>query len=142
MSSSWVIDASIGFAWVHPDQATTETERLLQEIEAGTRVVVPMLWYLEVANGLLVLQRRRKLTSKERRLAMETLSGLNLIADDESYRAAFRKTSELAEKYGLSVYDAVYLETAMRRRLPLASCDQALLAAARRCGIKTLTDPG
>ena len=142
MISAWVIDASIGFAWVHPDQATTETDNLLQKVEEGTRLVVPILWYMEVANGLLVLQRRGKLTSKERKSALDTLGGLNLIADEETGRAAFRKTSELAEKYGLSVYDAVYLETAIRRRLPLASRDKALLAAARRCRIKTLLGRG
>ena len=45
---------------------------------------------------------------------------------------------ELAEKYGLSVYDAVYLEAALRLNLPLASRDEALRAAAKRNGVKLL----
>ena len=137
MNGGWVIDASIGFAWVHPDQATPETDQLLQDVEAGAALVVPALWFAEVANGLLVLQRRKRLTAAERKAALETLAGLNMATDDEAGRAAFGKTSELAEKHGLSIYDAVYLEVALRRKMALASRDEALLAAARRCGIKT-----
>ena len=57
MSVTWVIDSSVGFAWVHPNQATPETDKLLQEIEAGATVVVPALWFIEMANSLLVLTR-------------------------------------------------------------------------------------
>jgi predicted nucleic acid-binding protein len=138
VSRAWVIDASVGFAWVHPDQATPATDSLLAQIEAGAAVVVPALWFAEMANTLLVLQRRKKLTAAERKAALETLSRLNFTVDEEAGRAAFQKTSELAEKHGLSVYDAIYLEIALRRKLPLASRDNALLAAARRCHVRVL----
>ena len=118
--------------------ATPERDALLLEIEAGARVLVPMLWYWEVANGLLVLQRREILMPEERMSALETLAGLNITVDEELGWAAFGNTSELAEKHGLTVYDAVYLEVALQRKLGLASCDGALLAAARRCGLKTI----
>jgi predicted nucleic acid-binding protein len=91
-----------------------------------------------MANGLLVLQRRKKLTAAERKLALETLLKLNFTVDDDTGKAAFGKTSELAERYDLSIYDATYLELAIRRKLPLASRDEALAAAAKKAGIKTL----
>ena len=138
MSAGWVIDSSVGLAWVHQDQATPETEKLLAEVEAGTTVVVPSLWFLEIANGLLVLQRRKKLTGAERKSALDTLTGLNLIVDEEAAPVAFYRTSELAEKHGLTIYDATYLEVALRRKLPLASRDTALRDAAKRCGLKVL----
>lgn len=138
MSAGFVIDASVGFAWVHPAQSSVETEKLLEQLGNGAQVVVPSLWFIEMANSLLVLQRRKKLTADERKSALDTLGALNLTVDEESARTAFGKASELADKHGLTVYDAVYLELALRRKLPLASRDEALRQAARRCDLKAL----
>jgi len=138
LNAGWVIDSSVGFAWVHPDQATTATDQLLDEVVNGTTVVVPVLWFVEMANGLLILQRRKRITGAERRTALRTLSDLTLIVDEEAGRAAFRKTSELAEKHGLTVYDATYLEVAVRRKLSLATRDSVLKAAAKHCGLGIL----
>jgi predicted nucleic acid-binding protein len=138
LSAGWVIDSSVGFAWVHPDQATAATDQLLDEVANGATVVVPVLWFVEMANGLLVLQRRKKITAAERRTALRTLSDLTLVVDDEAGRAAFHKTSELAEKHGLTVYDATYLEVAVRRKLSLATRDGALKASAKQCGLSIL----
>ena len=136
MSDAFIVDASVGLAWVYPSQASADTEKLLEEVEAGAAVIVPSLWFLEVANGLLSGQRRKLITAAERKTALETLSGLNLTVDEETSQAAFRKTSELAQRHGLSVYDAAYLEAALRRKLPLGSRDGPLRAAAKKCGVK------
>ncbi|MBI4472282.1 MAG: type II toxin-antitoxin system VapC family toxin, partial [Acidobacteria bacterium] len=111
---------------------------LLKQMESGAVVVVPPLWFWEVANGLLAAQRRKLLTAAERRKSLQKLSLLNVSVDDEATRIAFDKTSQLAEKHGLSVYDAAYLELALRRKLSLGSRDQALLKAAKRSGVKLL----
>ena len=138
MTGAFVVDASVGFAWVYPSQASVETDALLQEVEAGAIVVAPGLWFLEIANGLLAAQRRKLLTGPERKSALEMLSGLRVTIDEGSGHAAFHKTSTLAEKYGLSVYDAAYLEVALRRQLALGSRDGALRSAAKRSGVKLL----
>jgi predicted nucleic acid-binding protein len=137
LSGSFVIDSSIGFSWIYPAQASRSTESLLQQLDAGANVVVPELWFLEIANGLLVLQRRKKLSAGERKEALNTLVALNLIVDDESGKRAFDSISELAEKHSLTVYDAAYLELAIRRNLPLASRDESLLRAARSAGVRS-----
>jgi predicted nucleic acid-binding protein len=136
VTEAFVVDASVGFAWVYPSQASAETDALLEDVAAGAVVVSPALWFLEVANGLLAAQRRKLLTASERKSALEMLSGLRVTMDEDSGHAAFHQTSTLAEKYGLSVYDAAYLEVALRRRLPLGSRDGALRSAAKRCGVK------
>ncbi len=138
MSKSYVIDASIGFSWVHPHQATEETDRLLDSLEEGAVVVVPFIWFLEVANALLVAVRRKKLTGQERLSALNHLKRLKLTVDTESPGIAFGTLSELAETHVLSIYDASYLELALRRQLPLASRDGALCKAAKRCGVSLL----
>lgn len=138
MSASFIVDASVGFAWVYQGQATPETDHLLNEVAAGGTVVVPALWLLEMSNVLLMAQRRHRLTGGQRKAAMEKLTAMQLTVDEEGTRNAFGKTSELAEKYGLTIYDATYLELALRRSLPLASRDEALRNAAKKCGLKIL----
>jgi predicted nucleic acid-binding protein len=138
VSASFIVDASVGFAWVYQGQATPETDRLLNDVAAGATVVVPALWFLEMSNVLLVAQRRHRLTAGQRKAAMEKLTAMQLTVDEEGSRNAFGKTSELAEQYGLSIYDATYLELALRRSLPLASRDEALRNAAKQCGLKAL----
>ena len=138
MSASFIVDASVGFAWVYQGQATPETDHLLNEVAAEATVIVPALWFLEMSNVLLVAQRRHRLTAGQRKAAMEKLTAMQLTVDEEGSRNAFGKTSELAEKYGLTIYDATYLELALRRSLPLASRDEALRNAAKQCGLKVL----
>ena len=135
MSATFVVDASTAFAWVLPSQSSSEADALLERVEAGASAVVPTLWFLEVANGLLAAQRRRLITAEERASALERLSSLAFTTDEDDARNVFGRTSALAEQYGLTVYDAAYLELALRRELPLATRDRALRNAAERGGV-------
>ena len=138
MNADFVVDASMAFAWVLPSQASPAANALLERIKAGAGGVVPMFWYLEVANGLLVADRRKVITGNQRQRSLERLAALRLTVDDGEARNAFGRTSALAEQHGLSVYDAAYLELALRRNLPLATGDRALRSAAQRSGIPGL----
>ena len=60
------------------------------------------------------------------------------MVDEEGLRVALGKISDLADAHALTVYDAAYLELALRTGLPLASRDGDLNRAARRCGVKVL----
>jgi predicted nucleic acid-binding protein len=131
----FVADASVAIGWVHPAQATKLTEAMLEEVAAGARLEVPALWPLEVANALIVLQRRRKLTEDERSLALRWLRGLPLHIDHEMATLAFSELSELAAEHQLSIYDAAYLELAQRRDLALGCKDGPLRRAARKVGV-------
>ncbi len=138
MSPGFVVDASVGFSWIHPDQATPETDHLLREVAAGARVVVPALWFLEMANVALIAQRRKRLTAAQRKAALENLTALQFTVDEEAARLAFDQISRLAAAHGLTIYDATYLEVALRRNLALATRDDALKTAARACRLKLL----
>lgn len=133
-----VVDASIATAWVHPAQATTQTNALLIQVGQGTRVVVPALWPLEMANVLLVLERRKKLTAEERATALKALRALAFTLDYEMSVLAFTELSQLASTLTLSIYDAAYLELALRLKLPLACKDGPLRDAARRRRVQVL----
>ena len=138
MSSGLVVDASVGFSWVYESQATTDTDALLNDVVAGAAVVVPTLWFFEIANVLLIAERRKKLTAAQRKTARKSLEALSLTVDEEGHRSAFHKISEISDKYGLSIYDGTYLELALRRKLAIASRDEPLRAGAKKAGVEVL----
>jgi predicted nucleic acid-binding protein len=135
MTRAFVADASVAIGWVHPAQATTQTAAMLDAIADGATLEVPALWPLEVANALIVLVRRRKLSEDERRMGLGWLRGLRLRVDHEMSALAFSRLSELAAAHQLSVYDAAYLELAQRRTLALGCKDGPLRTAARHAGV-------
>ena len=140
MTSGFVAHSSVGVAWAVASQSSDGTRSLLDEVAAGRPCVIPVLWMFEVANTLLVLLRRRRISADEYGRARHDLAELRPVVDDEGPHLAFGETLELADKHALSVYDAAYLELALRKSLPLASRDEALNKAAGRAGVKTMLD--
>jgi predicted nucleic acid-binding protein len=138
VSAGFIADSSVAIAWVVFSQSSGETEHLLEEVKRGTSFVVPVLWMFEVANALLALRRRQRIQRDEYNQALVDLRDSLPLVDDEGPVRALDAISKLAEKHDLSVYDAVYLELALRRALPLASRDAALNKAAKRAGVRTL----
>ncbi|MGA2212376.1 MAG: type II toxin-antitoxin system VapC family toxin [Bryobacteraceae bacterium] len=131
-------DSSVAIAWAVPSQATDGAVGLLNDVLTGTPFVVPVLWAFEVANSLLALRRRRVIQEEQYQRARQDLLDLDSIIDEEGPRLALEKISSIAQEHSLSVYDAVYLELALRRELPLATRDSALNKAAKSAGVSTL----
>ncbi|MGA6982414.1 MAG: type II toxin-antitoxin system VapC family toxin [Candidatus Sulfotelmatobacter sp.] len=138
MNPGFVADASVAAAWVVESQSTYATDHLFVEVEAGAPVHVPVLWMLEVANALLMLRRRRRIDQQGYDVARADLRDLRPLIDTEGPQLALGSICELAEEHVLSVYDATYLELALRKTVPLASRDTALNKAAKRAGVRTL----
>ena len=135
----FVLDASVALAWVADPVMDRYAGQVEQEIASGAHALVPTLWPLEVANGLLTAERRKALTSAE------TDQGL---IDMERFLAShgevdgtapdIRQIADVARTYQLTAYDAVYLELARREGLPLATLDNRLKAAAEKAGVELL----
>ena len=138
MSDPFVADSSIGVAWSIPTQGTPGTDQLLDDVALGRSVIVASLWFLEVANTLLKLERSHRIPVGHRRKALAELAALSPQVDDAPAVSAFNTVSDVAEKYGLTVYDAAFLELAFRRGVPLASRDQPLVEAAKKAGCMVL----
>jgi len=83
VSTSFIVDASVGFAWVYQGQATPETDHLLNEVAAGATVVVPALWFFRNVECSLDGTRRHRLTAAQRKAAMEKLTAMQLTVDEE-----------------------------------------------------------
>jgi len=125
-----VIDSSVTLAWVYSDETTEAVGRVLERVgEHGAWV--PTLWRLEVANLLEMCVRRGRTTTEFRDGALSDLALLPITVDSETDRHAWGATARLASRHGLTLYSAAYLELAQRRRVPLATLDGELRAAAK-----------
>jgi predicted nucleic acid-binding protein len=138
MSTAFVADASVAVSWSVASQSSALTDRLLDDVAAGGVIAVPPLWPYEVANSLVFLFRRRRIEKDDYTAARSLLSKLSISIDEDSPRRALVHLADLASEHGLTVYDAAYLELAIRKQLPLASRDTDLNRAAVRCGVQTL----
>ena len=135
MSGAFVLDCSAAVPWVFGDEATEATDRQLEALGEGATAWVPSLWHLELGNVLLGAQRHGRIDPAGVEAFLAQLGMLDIQVDAETVARAWSKTLDLAAQYGLSTYDAAYLELALRRGVALATLDAALIAAARSAGI-------
>jgi predicted nucleic acid-binding protein len=134
---SLVLDSSVTIAWTYNDETTPAVLQVLDRIVANG-AWVPALWCIEVANVLEMKVRRRRNDAGFRDQALADLSMLPITIDPETDRQAWSATLQLAERHSLTLYDAVYLELAVRRTMPLATLDVELRDAANAEGVKLL----
>lgn len=134
---SFVVDSSIAVAWLLPDEQSPATDALATRLEDGT-AVAPALWLLEVTNALLTAQRRKRLTDREVDRSLGVLTALPIDVESSLPGESLALILALARKLGLTAYDAVYVELAHRRRLPLATLDVRLAEGARKIGLEVL----
>ena len=136
---TWVLDASAALALALGDGDEALASALSARLEEGGAAAVPQHWALEVNNGLLVATRRGRLPVMAGHRAQQLLLELPIEIDPETAERCWGATFELALKFGLTVYDAAYLELAQRRGATLATADRALAAASRQAGVPLLT---
>ena len=129
-----VLDGSIALAWCFTDEWNEYSQSVLDALDTLT-AVVPQLWRLEVANVLLVGERRKRSTQADTIQWTSFLAAFPIVIDDETASHAWQETANLARTHHLSAYDAAYLELAMRLNLPLATLDKQLKAAALTVGV-------
>jgi predicted nucleic acid-binding protein len=101
-------------------------------------IVIPALWYWETANSALLAIRRARLKHQDAIDQLRDIRRLRITVDGGAMHHAFDTTVELAARHGLTVYDAAYLELAVRRDLPLATLDDPLAEAARAEGVEVI----
>jgi predicted nucleic acid-binding protein len=132
--TAFVLDASIALAWCFADEATPAADAVLDRL-ADEEAAAPALWRLEVANALAMAERRGRLSVAGLTRSVALLQKPVIAIDAEGSERAFRDLLDLARSERLTVYDATYLELALRLGVPLASKDARLRKAAARLGI-------
>ncbi len=135
----FVLDASVALAWFLDHPISSYAIKTRQWLLDGAHAVVPALWHLEVANGLVVAERRGILRADDLSLSLNRLEQL-IIHAVETRRdfSSKRRALTTAREFQLSAYDGVYLDTARAEGIPLATLDRALGSAASRAGIELL----
>jgi predicted nucleic acid-binding protein len=131
----FVIDASIAMAWCFEDEASEATDRVLDRLREES-ATVPAIWPLEVADVLVVAERRGRLTEAQASRFLELLAELPIDIDDSP--ADMATLVATGRRHSLSSYDASYLRLAERLGASLASLDRQLARAARKAGVQLL----
>lgn len=134
---AFVVDASLALTLLFGEEATTATRAALRRLDKEIGVV-PGLWSIEVVNTISIAERKGRITAGESEKFLAQWAGLNLDVDPQAPGRAFSHILPLCRTHRLTSYDAVYIELALRRGLPLATLDQEMNAAARTLGIETL----
>jgi predicted nucleic acid-binding protein len=128
----FVLDNSVVSGWYLDDQATPYTEAIASLLR-DDQAWVPAIWELELTNVLRTACIRQRLDAQR---AQQVLARIALLPVEVDRQAVPRsELLALSLRFGLSSYDAAYLELALRRQLPVASKDGALMAAALAAGV-------
>jgi predicted nucleic acid-binding protein len=123
----FVLDASVTACWAFSDENHGHADLAFARIRME-EALVPVLWWFEVRNILIVNERRKRIREADTASFLRALSSLRIRTDhipDEG------TVLSLARRHRLSVYDAAYLELAQREAVPLATLDTDLASAAR-----------
>ncbi|MBW2536696.1 MAG: type II toxin-antitoxin system VapC family toxin [Deltaproteobacteria bacterium] len=137
MSAGFVLDASVAMSWCFEDETSRISEHALDLLAADV-ALVPSVWPLEVANVLLVAERRKRLRPADSERFLDLLQTLPIRVQAESAGEVFGEIAALARSTGLSSYDASYLRLAMTSGLPLATLDKGVRRVARKLGAQLL----
>jgi predicted nucleic acid-binding protein len=132
-----VIDSSVTIAWNISDEQTDAVREVLSAV-ALSGAIVPTLWRVEVASALQAAIRRGRIDANYRDTSIADLQTLDISIDGEGDRHIWNTTLTFADRFGLTVYDAVYLELAQRLALPLASLGRQLRRAGDALGLTLL----
>jgi predicted nucleic acid-binding protein len=136
--SRLVLDASITLSWLLPDEASASSVEAQTELLKAEGVWVAAHWHLEVANSLCMAERRKRLDAPGIAQAVSLFTQLPVTVDPETKDHASAETLSLARQHTLSVYDAAYLELALRRGAMLATLDGPLRVVAKKLGVPVL----
>jgi predicted nucleic acid-binding protein len=136
--SHLVIDASIALGWLLPDETSNATFDVRDELLRAESVWVAAHWHLEVCNALWMAERRKRLDASGVAQAVALFTQLSVLVDAETQQRAGSETLAIARQQAISVYDAAYLELALRRGAALASLDGLLRTAAKKLTVSVL----
>jgi len=134
LNGQFVVDASMTLSWVFPAEATPFTNAVLKRLR-NTHALAPALWPFEVMNALTAAERRGRISLGQQAEFLEQAHSLPVEIEQQPLLWLCQKILPLARRYGLTAYDATYLELAIREGLPLATLDDKLRQAAQAVGV-------
>jgi predicted nucleic acid-binding protein len=139
--SDFVLDASLTLQWFLEDEANRNYSLATLASLAEKRALVPMLWFYEVGNGLVMAYRRKRITYDQVDGFLNRLKTLPIDAAEQT-PSEILELPVVANARGLTNYDAAYLALAIEFKLPLATNDSNLRKAAAAAGVNLHTIQG
>lgn len=136
--TDFVMDCSVTISWCIEEEQTAASESLLNAMSKGSKAIVPALWLWEVNNVLLKAELAGRISAAKRHQQIALLQKLPILIDEDALKQIWDYTTNLAHKNKLIVYDASYLEIAIRKGLPLGSLDKHMRTVAKKMGIQCL----
>ncbi|MDR1145255.1 MAG: type II toxin-antitoxin system VapC family toxin [Verrucomicrobiales bacterium] len=128
--TSLVLDASTTLNFTMPDEQNARAYAVRKLVESHIPLYVPKHWLTEVTNGLLMAERQKRITAVQVEEILTLLTQHLSLQKNESAHNII-KALTLARRHQLTIYDAAYLELAIRTDSALATTDRALLKAAK-----------
>jgi len=132
---NYVIDCSFSSALFLPDEKSDAVRKFFLEMKNTDQLMVPQLWWYETGNVLNMSLKRKRLNHNEAVSVIDLLKKIKLVTDVESGPEYIHRLFELTQLYGISSYDAAYLELSIRMKCPLMTLDAELIVAAREIGV-------
>lgn len=132
--NAFVLDCSVAMSWCFEDETSPLAEQVLDAL-LESQALVPELWSLEVANALLMAERRGRVTLAHSSEFIAQLGSFAIHVDEPKGLRVFEDVLKIARSHGLTAYDATYLELAMRKGMKLATQDVELRRAANEAGV-------
>ncbi len=133
----FVLDCPISASWCLTDEQNGKALDILERL-TKEEALVPSLWTIEMANILVIAERKGRITAADAKREIGILQTLPIVFDTENTYSMMEDTRRVAREYTLSAYDACYLALAQHAGVPLATSDRALLKAAHTCGVRVL----
>jgi len=130
----FVLDTSVTMAWCFEDENNSYADAVLESLAENT-ALAPEIWLLEVSNVMVTAERRKRMTKADSAHFLELLRELSIQVESSTQERIFGENLNVAREQNLSSYDAAYLDLAMRAGCSIATLDEALRQAARRCGV-------
>lgn len=131
---AFVLDCSMTMAWCFEDEGNEYTDAVLDSLKDAI-AIVPTIWSLEVANVLLLSKRKKRITEIQAASFIDALSTLPIAIDQTTTARSMHSIFTLATQLDLTIYDAAYIELAIREKIPLLTLDKELIKAAKKLHI-------
>jgi predicted nucleic acid-binding protein len=129
---AFVLDNSVVSGWLLDNQASVYSEFVAGLLQSS-RAVAPPLLPLEYTNVLRTACKRQRIVAAQAQEMLDMLAKLPI--DIDMAQPSPKQLLDLALRYDLTSYDALYLDLALRRSLPIATEDRALAHAAEVAGV-------
>jgi len=139
--SRFVVDASVVLTWCFPDENAALARHVADRFKHGDTGLAPSFWPQEVLNALLAGEKRKRISSTLTKRFLDDLVVLPIALEQLPSEIVFGRIQSLSRKYGLTAYDAAYLDLAMESGMPLATLDEDLIRACRREGVELVSAP-